>query len=103
MLGSNSNYRHSISVELIKVSSGEGIDGHSGYKGRLVKSEEYHEAREKINGETVAVLSRNDKQEQTLFWGHKDKVLAIAVTSTDTHDDVAAILNNIKTSVRWRQ
>jgi hypothetical protein len=101
-LGSKSNYRHLIAVD-VRMSQPGGVTDDASYKYRLLHAELYAESIEKINGENVVLMTKKDKQEQTMFWGHQGKQLTVSVTSTDPKDDVTAILSVIKASTRWNK
>lgn len=100
MLSSKSNHRRTIAVEVRPLESGR-LDSHSGYKLRHLKTDEYRETTEKIAGEPVVVMTRLDNQEQSLFWAHKDRIITVAILSSDTRDDVAVFMKTVKDSVRW--
>ncbi|MDB5178117.1 MAG: hypothetical protein JWN01_60 [Patescibacteria group bacterium] len=100
MLGSKANYRHSIAVEVNPLVAG-GLSGDSSYRTRQIHPADYRETQEQIGGDLVATMTKVDKQEQAMFWVHGDKVLTVAITSSDAKDDVAAFMALIKKSVRW--
>lgn len=101
MLSSKGNYRHTIGVEVNPLPAG-GLSEDADYRVRLLHAQDYHEAQEHMGDDLVSVMTKVDKSEQTMFWVHGDKVLSVAITSTDPHDDIPAFLATIKASVRWR-
>ncbi len=101
MLGSKGNYRHSIAVEVNPLDAA-GLSEDANYRVRMMHPADYSESREQIRGEIVVFMTKSDKSEQTMFWAHDAKVLMVAITTTDPHDDLAAFMAVIKSSVRWR-
>lgn len=100
-LGSKTNHRRSITVSVWPLPPG-GMQDEGSYRVRqLDLAGSYDESREKIAGEDITLMTKADKSEQTLFTTYKDKLLVVAVTSSDSRDDVPKLMNVIKQSVRW--
>lgn len=101
-IASKSEPGRTIAVAVVALPSNR-IDDDSGYKFRLLHKESYKESREKLGGEEVVIMTKNDNTEQTLFWPHKGKSLNISITSTAPRDKVSEFMNVIKPTIRWRQ
>jgi hypothetical protein len=101
MLSSKSNYRRTIAVDVRPLVSG-GVEDDASYKLRLLHADQYRPSTDKVAGEPVAIMTKLDGREQTLFWAHQGKLLIVSITSSDTMDDVAAFMNVVKPTIRWR-
>jgi hypothetical protein len=101
-MGSNSDYRRSIAVSVRKSESNR-LNEDSSYRFRMNSTDTYRESKSSIGKESVSIMTKIDRTEQTLFWLHGGKVLAVAITSTNPKDDVAAIMAVVQPSIRWRQ
>jgi hypothetical protein len=101
-LSSKTNFKHVIAVDVRPLVTGN-LDDDAGYKVRQIHAADYRESSDRAGSEKIAIMSKTDGHEQTLFWPHKGKLLTIAITSTDPHDDIAAIMGVIKNSLRWKQ
>jgi hypothetical protein len=64
---------------------------------------DYKESADRSGTETLAIMTKTNGREQTLFWAHKGKLLTISATSSDPNDDMAAIISTIKGNLKWRQ
>ncbi|HVQ43384.1 MAG TPA: hypothetical protein VMT30_00235 [Candidatus Saccharimonadia bacterium] len=101
-IGSKTNYRHRVAVEVRPLPSGQLADDAS-WRVREIHAADYRASAEVVGGETVKFMTKTDGHEQTLFWPHGGKNLTISITSTDPHDDISAIMALIKGSLRWKQ
>jgi hypothetical protein len=101
MLSSKGNYRHTIAVEVNPLEPG-GLSMDGGYRLRQMKSADYKESQEHIGGDLVATMAKADKQELTMFWVHGNKVLTVAMVSTDAKDDMSVFMGTVKKSVKWK-
>lgn len=71
----------------------------------LIRSKDkagYQPNTEKLQGETVSIMTKSDNTEKTIFWVHEGKLLIMALSTNDPNDDLPTILASIKPSIRWR-
>jgi hypothetical protein len=101
-LGSKTNYRRLIAVDIRNEPSTLSLGEEPSFKIRQMHPETYRESPVKLGGEAASLMTKLNGQEQTLFWLHGGKVLTIAITSTDTHDDVTTFMKVVTGSVRWK-
>ncbi len=101
-IGSKADYSRGISVNVRPLPSGL-LEDDSSYRFRQTNTAEYRLAADKIAGEPVAIFSKLDKREQTLFWAHDGREVIVSLTSGNPKDDLTGIMNGIKTSLRWRR
>ncbi len=101
-LGSNSDYRRAIGISVHPLPSNN-LTEDSSYRFRMNSTDTYRETRSSIGKESVSLMTKIDRTEQSLFWLHKGKLLIVAVTSTNPKDDVTAIMATIQPTIRWRQ
>jgi hypothetical protein len=101
-LSSKNNFRHLLAVEVRPLVSG-GLDDDASYRVRKIHAGEYVETGDRSGDEKIAIMTKADKTEQTLFWPHKGKLLTISLTSTDPKDDLPSIMGVIKGALRWKQ
>lgn len=99
---SRADYRRGIAVHVRDLPNGRLADD-SSYRFRQLKADQYRLSELKMHGEPAVRASKLDKQEATLFWAHKGRLVTIAVTAMDPDDDVEAILKTISDTLRWRQ
>jgi hypothetical protein len=90
-----------IAVELNPLEAG-GLGADSNYRVRQLHAGEYKESQEHIGGDLVSLMAKSDKQELTMFWVHGNRVLTVAITSSDARDNLDAFMATIKKSVKWR-
>ncbi len=102
ILSSKTNVSHHIAVNVRVLPSGL-LDDDPSYKFRTLGTSGYQALPDKLMGEPVVTMVKQDKTERTLFWAHRGKLLTIAVVSTDPHDDMAGILDGITKTLRWKQ
>lgn len=102
-LSSNSDHRRGVTISVRKMPESGLLHDDPSFRFREMNVEQYRPIHEKVNGEPVVVMSKLDRQEQTVFWPHKGLELTIAVMSTDPQDDVAAMLKEIQPTVRWNE
>ena len=101
-LGSKGNYHHMIAVEVRPMTSGSMTED-ANYRVRQMHPNEYTQAVQVVGGEPVAVLSKADGTEATLFWAHGGKyLLTVSITSSDTKDDIKAWMDVVRSGLRWR-
>lgn len=100
-IGSKANYKHQITVDVRPLASGSLADDAS-YRVRLNDPGTYTPTPVQLRGEPGVVMIKADHSEQTLFWAHQNKLLTLAVTSSDPADKVADILSAIEATIRWR-
>ena len=101
-LGSNGNYRRSVGISVHTFTSADMTED-SNYRFRQNNTDTYRGSKSTIGTEPVALMTKIDKTEQSLFWLHQGKLLIVAVTSTDPKDDVTAIMAQIQPTIKWRQ
>jgi hypothetical protein len=100
-LSTKTNFKHLLAVEVRPLASG-GLDDDASYKVRKIHPGEYVETADRSGSENIAILTKADKSEQTLFWPHKGKLLTISLTSSDPKDDLPGIMGVIKSALRWK-
>jgi hypothetical protein len=79
------------------------LEDDSSYKFRAMHPELYKMSTMKLGKEQGVIMSRVDKTEVTFFWVHGDRDLNIALTSTDPKDDLAAWMQAMIPTIRWKQ
>jgi hypothetical protein len=101
-LGSNANYRRAIGISVHPLPSNNFSDD-SNYRFRLNSANTYKETKSFIGKEPISLMTKIDHTEQTLFWVHQGKILAVAVTSTEPKDDVLKMMAVIQPTIKWKQ
>lgn len=101
-IGSSADYSRQISVSVRLLPSGN-LDDESSYRLRQIKKSEYDPSSMKINSESVAVMTRADHTEQTMFWVHGTKEVVVSITSNNPKDDVKTFMKVVTDSIRWRK
>jgi hypothetical protein len=100
-LGSKSNFRHMIAVDVRPLNGVMSDD--ASYRIRQIHPEDYKQSVDVIGGEPVALMTKTNGQEVTLFWAHGGKyLLTVSLTTSDTRDNLQNWMKIIKTSLRWR-
>jgi hypothetical protein len=100
-ISSKSDYSRTIAVSVRKLPSNN-VNDDSGYRFRLINPQDYTQKVDKLNGEVALVMAKTDKTERTLFWAHKQMILAVSITSNNPHDDLEAFMATIESKLRWR-
>lgn len=101
-ISSRSSYQRLIAASVRTLPSNV-LDDDSNYRIRRLNPQEYSLKNETLQGEKVAIMSKTDKTEVTLFWTHKGQILSVAITSNNPKDDIVGYMNVIKASARWKQ
>ena len=101
-ISSKKDYRRVMAVSVRPLTSNL-LDDDSSYKFRRISPKDYEERSDKLGGEAVAVMSKLDHTEVTLFWAHQGRLLTIAITSSNPNDVVADYMKAVETTLRWRQ
>lgn len=96
------NYRRQISISVFPLPSGH-LKDDSSYEYRVENPSLYTQTASSVDGEPVALMTKSDNTEQTLFWSHDGKELIIAITSTDPTDNVKSFMASIMPTLRWKQ
>lgn len=100
-LGNSRKVQQTIAVSVRPLPTGL-LNDDSSWRIRVQDSAQYASNKEILQNEPVAVMTKIDKTEKTLFWVHQGKLLIIAITTNDPNDDLAAMLASIKPTIRWR-
>lgn len=99
--GNSSKHQQTIAVSVHPLETGN-LNDDSSWRSRLLAPTTYNANKEQQGNETISVMTKFDKTEKTLFWPHKGKLLIIAITTNDPNDDLPAMLNLMKPTVKWR-
>lgn len=100
-IGSKSNYRRLITVEVTPLENGD-LTNNSSYRVRQIHPDTYKQSTEQIGGGPVVFMTNVNGQEQVMFWVHKSELLMVAATSSDPDDKVVNFIATIKGSVKWK-
>lgn len=101
MLSSKGDPRRTIAIGVRPLSSNN-LNDDSNYRIRLIHPQDYKVRQEKLAGENVTVMLRNDNTEVTFFWAHLGKVLTISATTSNPTDSVEDYIKAIEPTLRWR-
>ena len=98
-LGTGPSAQFAINVS--KLSAG-GAKEDSAYKLFEAFPNKYKISKETYQGEEVLIGTNIlDEYARTALWGHKDKLLAVSVTSSQANDQLVAEMTSILKSVKW--
>ena len=100
-ISSKKDYRRVMAVSVRTLPSNL-LDDDSSYKFRHISGKDYQERSDRLAGEAVAVMSKTDNSEVTLFWVHQGKLLTISITSSNPNDQVADYMKAVEPTLRWR-
>ncbi len=100
-LGNSSKPLQGVAIGVHRLESGK-LEDDPNYRIRILDKAKYSSNNEQLQNESVAVLTKLDRTEKTLFWSHKGKLLIIAISTNNPNDDLPAMLNLIKPTIRWR-
>ncbi len=101
-ISSQKSYERSITVNVRPLPSGQ-LDEDSSYRFRALNTAEYRPKVEQVSGTPAVVMAKMGDGEQTLFWPSQGHVVTISVTSSHPQDDVVAIMNTVRSTLRWRR
>jgi len=99
IIGSTSDYRRSINVEV--ESNTPAITDDSGYQYRSLNPSQYQPLTTAIDSEPAAVMVKTDGTERTLYWAHGGYTVIVSLSDTTGTDNLASIMNTIVATMRW--
>lgn len=99
-IGSKADYSRTIAVSVKPLTS---YDDDSSYRFRQLKKDDYKETNDKMGSDPVILMTKLDRQEQTLFWMHQGQEVTISITTNNPKDDVGEFMKQIKSTLRWRK
>jgi hypothetical protein len=100
-ISSKANPARSLALTVSAQKSAK-LEDDSGYKWRLSEKAQYKASPTNLGLGKAMLFSKVDNTEATLFWSNGSKELALSLTSTDPHDNPAAMMQQIMPTIRWK-
>ena len=99
IIGSTSDYRRSINVEV--EANTPAITDDSGYQYRSLTPSQYQPLAVAVNSESAKVMVKMDGTERTLYWSHGGYTVIVSLSDTTGVDNLASFMQTIITTMRW--
>jgi hypothetical protein len=91
----NSSKRQQVVAISVRPLDGGNLNDDSSWRSRSLNTTNYASNK-------VSIMTKTDNTEKTLFWPHKGRLLIIAISTNDPNDDLPAMINMIKPTIKWR-